>query len=127
MARVASLLSPYFEKDIPQAVRKMEAQDWAAALAEYPQYVVDEAIRWWKSADNPDRRKRPFEGDIAARCRVGMGAINAAKIYLAQPMAKPTPPREVITPKDREHRARFAAEVLEGTGYGFPKAGEGAA
>ena len=29
LARVAALLSPYYEKETPQAVREMEAEDWA--------------------------------------------------------------------------------------------------
>lgn len=69
LARVAALLSPYYEKDTPQSVRKMEAEDWLEELSGYPQWAIERAVRWWKSAENPDRRKRPLEGDIAAICR----------------------------------------------------------
>lgn len=82
MARTASLLSPYYEKDVPQGVRVMEAEDWADALADFPQWAIQKAAQWWKSADNPDRRKRPLEGDIAARARFEMQAVRAAKTRL---------------------------------------------
>jgi hypothetical protein len=78
LARVAALLSPYYEKETPQAVREMEAEDWREALAEFPRWAIERAVRWWKSADNPDRRKRPLEGDIAARCRVEMNGVPSA-------------------------------------------------
>lgn len=110
MARIAALLSPYYEKDMPQAVQMMEAQDWAEALAEYPQWVIERAVRWWKSADNPDRRKRPFEGDIAARCDVEMGGIRAANLYLALPPLQQAdePPR--VLPS-LERRVEIVAET----------------
>ncbi len=82
MARIAALLSPYYEKDTPQGVRVMEAQDWAEEIGGFPQWAVQRAVRWWKSADNPKRAKRPIEGDISARIRIEMDAINAAKIRL---------------------------------------------
>ena len=77
MARVAALLSPYYDKGTPEGVRRMEAEDWLEALAEYPQWAIERAVRWWKSADNADRRKKPLEGDIAARCKVEMRGIGA--------------------------------------------------
>jgi hypothetical protein len=82
MARVLALLNPYFDKDTPQAIREIEAEDWAAALGAYPYWAIEKAARWWKSEANADRRKRPLEGDIARRCKVEMDAVNAAKIML---------------------------------------------
>lgn len=80
-ARVAALLSPYYEKDIPHGVRKMEADDWVTELHGYPQWAIERAVRWWKSSKNPDRRKRPMEGDISARVRFEMGPVRAAETY----------------------------------------------
>lgn len=80
MARIAVLLNPYFDKDTPHGVRVAEAEDWADELSPYPEWAIDRAVRWWKSADNKDRRKRPLEGDIAARCKVEMMAVRAARI-----------------------------------------------
>lgn len=86
LARVVSLLNPYFEREAPQAIREMEAEDWAEALAEFPEWAINAAVRWWKGADNPRRSRRPVEGDIAERCRIEMGAALAAKRLLTLPM-----------------------------------------
>jgi hypothetical protein len=82
MARVAALLNPYYDKETPQVVREMEAEDWLEALAPFPQWAIERAVRWWKSAENTDRRKKPLEGDIAARCRVEMRGIGAVSELL---------------------------------------------
>lgn len=82
MARVASLLAPYFEKNIPTGVRAIEAEDWADALLGYPQWAIQKAVRWWKSDENEKRSRRPFEGDIVARVKFEMQPVNAAKIRL---------------------------------------------
>lgn len=86
LARVLSLLNPYFEKETPQSAREMEAEDWVIALADYPQWAIQNAVRWWKGPENPDRKRRPLEGDIAARCRKEMDAVSAAKLMLAKPI-----------------------------------------
>ena len=111
MARIAALLSPYYEKSVPAGVRDMEAEDWAEALADYPQWAIQKAVRWWKSEGNPDRRKRPLEGDIAARCRKEMDAVFAAEINLRREADhKPEPKRERISPER-------ANEILAEAGY----------
>lgn len=114
MARVAALLSPYYDKDTPQAVREIEAEDWLEALAEYPQWAIERAVRWWKSADNDQRRKRPLEGDIAARCRVEMRGIKALPDLLGrrarwQPQA----------PQSRQNRvdAETASRIMQEAGF----------
>jgi hypothetical protein len=116
-ARVAALLSPYYEKDIPQAVRKMEAEDWEQALSGFPQWAIERAVRWWKSDANTDRRKRPLEGDIAARCRVEMdGVASASKVLeMKQRGAEHMPePRERLT-------ADRAAEIMRDVGFGVKR------
>lgn len=105
MARVAALLSPYFEKDTPRAVREMEAEDWLDALGEYPQWAIERAVRWWKSADNQDRRKRPMEGDIAARCNAEMRDFQAVPAILRRKISPPfvyqprQPERQRVSPE----------------------------
>ncbi len=123
MARIAALLSPYYEKDVPQAVRMMEAEDWAEALADYPQWAIQNAVRWWKSEHNADRRRRPMEGDIAAACRKEMDAVRAAAFILSQPLAAPPAPSlpRPDAPTAEERRAiaqRAMAEVFEGKKFG---------
>lgn len=114
MARVAALLNPYFEKDTPQAVREIEAEDWAVALRGIPQWALENAVRWWKSADNPDRRKRPLEGDIAARCKVEMMAVRAAQINLnaTGKTYQPQPSeREAMDDATRAERSQSLTEL----------------
>jgi len=116
-ARVAALLSPYYEKDIPQAVRKMEAEDWEQALSGFPQWAIERAVRWWKSDANTDRRKRPLEGDIVARCRVEMdGVASASKVLeMKQRGAEHKPePRERMLPER-------AAEIMRDVGFGVKR------
>lgn len=120
LARIAALLSPYYEKDVPQAVRRIEAEDWVAALSDFPQWAIERSVRWWKSADNPNRRKRPLEGDIAARCKAEMAPIRAAHIALAagEPVrSAPQPERcaERLIPL-AERRAR-ASEIVQQAGF----------
>jgi hypothetical protein len=115
LARVAALLSPYYEKETPQAVREMEAEDWREALAEFPRWAIERAVRWWKSADNSDRRKRPLEGDIAARCRIEMNGVPSAVKMLelrrtGPDFSKKEEPREPIS-KER------AAEIMRQAGF----------
>ena len=116
-ARVAALLSPYYEKDIPQAVRKMEAEDWEQALSGFPQWAIERSVRWWKSDANTDRRKRPLEGDIVARCRVEMdGVASASKVLEMKQRGiehKPEP-RERLT-------AERAAEIMRDVGFGVKR------
>lgn len=118
MARVLALLNPYFDKDTPQAIREIEAEDWAAALGAYPYWAIEKAARWWKSDANADRRKRPLEGDIARRCKVEMDAVSAAKIKLASGIAgrayeEQRPQRsEAEMAEMRERMARVGNETL---------------
>lgn len=105
MARVLALLNPYFDKDTPQAIREIEAEDWAAALAGKPYWAIEKAARWWKSDENPDRRRRPLEGDLVARVKREMDAVSAARIMLD---GKYHAPR-----KDEQRPQRTEAEMAE--------------
>ena len=116
-ARVAALLSPYYEKDTPQGVREMEARDWEQALSGFPQWAIERAVRWWKSDANTDRRKRPLEGDIVARCRAEMdGVASASKVLEMKQRGiehKPEP-RERLT-------ADRAAGIMRDVGFGVKR------
>ena len=118
MARVLALLNPYFDKDTPQAIREIEAEDWASALSAYPYWAIEKAARWWKSDENPDRRKRPLEGDLVARTKREMDAVSAARIKLESGIAGRTheeqrPQRtEAEMAEMRERMARVGNETL---------------
>jgi hypothetical protein len=113
MARVLALLNPYFDKDTPQAIREIEAEDWAVALGEYPYWAIEKAARWWKSEDNADRRKRPLEGDIARRCRMEMDAINAARVKLQSPTheLRRSAPEPYVDPRSDEEREQMRKKI----------------
>ena len=118
-ARVAALLSPYYEKDIPQSVREMEAEDWREALREFPQWAIERAVRWWKGEENPDRRKRPMEGDIAARCRLEMNGVSSAVLMLELCSSVRNP---VQQEEPRERISKEAAnEIMAQAGFAAKK------
>jgi len=121
MARVASLMLPYFEKDTAQVVRKMELEDWSKALGEFPKWAINDAVFWWKSDDNKNRRKIPLHGDIVARVKIEMGAVRAANIKLK---ASNDPPRtdfpvipEYTKPTDGPSRAERANRIMQEGGF----------
>ena len=121
-ARILALLSPYFEKETPMAVREIEAEDWSIALRGFPQWAIDRACRWWKSDANSDRRKRPLEGDIVARCKLEMAIVKAAKIKINAGVGEDYRP-EKSTIKNRV-TAEQAAKILAKAGFS-PKKMEG--
>ena len=75
MARIGSLLHPYYAGSAPQVSIEMMAEDWAIALGEYPQWAIDAGVRWWKSRKNPEHKRKPLEGDIDAAVRRKMGFV----------------------------------------------------
>lgn len=125
MARVGALLEPYYDKGTPRSIREIEMEDWADALEEYPYWAIERAAKWWKSADNPDRRKRPIEGDIVARCKVETMVIRACKMAGGKPVLARSSVNEDRKPVSRER----AAEIMREAGFQpkrFPSVGEAA-
>lgn len=122
MARVLALLTPYFTSNVPEGVRRIEAEDWRAALDGKPQWAVEKACRWWKSEENPDHRRKPLEGDIVERVKFEMGVLSfgAMKIreydegYRQRTME---PERGPPTPEQMEQRRAFAKTVMRNAGY----------
>lgn len=93
---VLALLHPYFDKETPNAVRARISEKWQSALGQYPEWAVKRACEWWTGPDNGKRHQNPKEGDIAARCRVEMDVINAARLLLdrSKHVGQPTEYRE---------------------------------
>jgi hypothetical protein len=118
LARVAALLNPYYDKDTPNAVRKMEAEDWIEEVGPYPQWAIERAVRWWKSSENPDRRKKPLEGDISARCRVEMRGVSALPDLIERKRSgryiEPEDPRPKMSAEDRR---AIADRVMAQAGF----------
>jgi hypothetical protein len=127
MARVAALLNPYYDKDTPPMVRQMEAEDWMEQLAPFPQWAIERAVRWWKSAENADRRKKPLEGDIAARCKVEMRGIGSLPELLARKAQGRYIEQEAPRPKQSaEERKAIADRVLAAANFRLKTFGGGA-
>jgi hypothetical protein len=121
MARVLTLLLPDFTSDMPESVRRMEAEDWAEALGIFPQWAVEKACRWWRSDENPSRRRKPMTGDIQDRARHEMGVISMAKRKIVEfdrgRAAKVEPPRPDPTPEEMEKRRAFAEYTMAQFGF----------
>lgn len=117
MHRVLALLAPYYSTDIPQSVREIEAEDWLVALSEFPEWAIVNAARWWKSENNADRRKRPLEGDIAARAKLEMGivAIGEWAVKRFDQGIKPYSPAP--EPNREKISADRAAEIMIEVGF----------
>lgn len=117
LARVMSLMLPYYEKQTPQAVREMEAEDWAEALGDYPQWAIDAAVRWWKSDKNPNKNRRPVEGDITARLKVDMRPISNAQ-WKIEEFDNPRPKYGPIdAPERKPCTPEAAAEIMARAGF----------
>lgn len=126
LARVASLLSPYYEKDTPQSVREMTAEDWLVSLIGLPEWAINDAVRWWKGPDNPKRHKAPIEGDIAERVLQITDVVRAARLRVEAFDEGLLPVRAIAAPRpalpDMAARARLVDELWPGMKR-FPKSG----
>lgn len=115
LARVAALLLPYYERETPQAIREMEAEDWLEALDGLPKWAIEKSVRWWKGPDNPDRRKRPMEGDIASRAKTEAGNVRAVSSLAAR--ARNVSQRYIEPPRPSRMSAERAAEIMVEAGF----------
>ena len=127
--RIATLLNHYFVSLVPDAMMAEIANDWIAELLGLPAWAIQNAARWWMSADNTEaaRRRKPMPGDIAARARHEMGAIRLAegqanRFNAAQVVA--TPPREDPPAEDRAS-ADAVTRIMEERGFRPRKFGGG--
>lgn len=81
---MTTLLAQYFDSSLPSDVMAAVISDWLVELQGYPKWALSNAVRWWLSADNPDRRKRPMPGDIGDRARREMGLIKAGVVVVSR-------------------------------------------
>lgn len=85
------------------------AEDWQEELAPYPSWAIGKAVRWWMSAENADRRRKPLPGDIADRAKREAGILKLAKFH-AERFA-PEQPKQAETPITEEQRAEMQATL----------------
>lgn len=90
------------------------AEDWHEELCAYPAWAIGKAVRWWISADNPDRRRKPLPGDIADRAKREAGVLKLAT-HSAERFKPSTQPRPASKPITEAQRAE-TQEILRGFG-----------
>lgn len=125
---VAKTLVHYFAGAIPQNFSKSIGADYDAELAEFPAWAIVRARRWWLSADNEYRHRKPLPGDLSARARLEVGVLRYAEGAVRRfdrdgPPQAPEPPRKPLTPEELEQRRASAAEIMAevGRSTGFPR------
>lgn len=126
MARVLRMLSHYYVADAVDGALEGVADDWAWELEGLPAWAVSNAVRWWMSGENPDRRKKPMPGDISERAKHEMRALTVIDVALKRyerggnvlPF-KPEP-REELTAEERQKRAN---EIMAAAGFAVKKFG----
>lgn len=119
--RVATLLSQYFASSIPSEVMTAIAADWHEELQSYPGWALQKACRWWMSADNSERRKKPMPGDIAIRAKREMGVVKIADRAVRQfggPVSKPSVRQPPATPE-------AADAIVDAAGFKLKRFGGG--
>ncbi len=110
--RIVTLLSHYFVAQTDQRVVEAMATDWVETLRKYPAWAIHNACRWWISAENEWRHRKPLPGDIEDRCKIELAPVRAAKIMTALgPTPDPEPIRQ-IAPEDVERRKAVAEEIM---------------
>ena len=126
MARVLALLTPYFTANVPEGVRRIEAEDWRAALESKPQWAIEKACRWWKSDQNEHHGRKPLEGDILERVKIEMGILSFGAMKVreydrgyAKRMEQPEDERP--TPEQMEQRRAFAKTIMRNAGFSVPR------
>jgi hypothetical protein len=122
MARVLALLAPYFASNIPEGVRRIEAEDWRAALQQWPAWAIEKACRWWKSDENPDHRRKPLEGDIVERVRFELGVLSFGVMKVREyddgyKRRMEAPEQERPTESEMALRRKAAQDLVENLGF----------
>ncbi len=87
------------------------AEDWYAELKGQPAWAIQAACRWWMGADNPDRRRKPMPGDIAAQAKREAGITKLAEQRLRHFSATPEQPERQNPGPTEESRARMQARI----------------
>lgn len=97
------------------------ADDWNTELQGYPGWAIQNAARWWMSADNDKRRQKPMPGDIAQRCKAEIGIVKVAEMALRrfeEGRAAYTEPNE-----GERCDPETAAKIVQMAGYAVKKFG----
>ena len=79
LGRVATLQAQYYTTNLPEAMQEAIAEDWYQSLKQYPAWSIANAVRWYMSKDNPQRKSKPICGDIEERCHIELANIRYAE------------------------------------------------
>lgn len=77
--RVVSLLTHYFVAEAHPGALENVARDWKLELAEFPEWAIEDACRWWVGRENKRRRSKPLPGDIAERANRAMACVHSGR------------------------------------------------
>ena len=110
--RIKGMMAQYYEKNLEAASMAFISMDWIDALADYPQWAIDRAVRWYKSDENPRRHKAPLEGDIKERTKYELERLLPAKRLIEQ-LKKPERKEVVLTEQERKDRSDQINDVLK--------------
>lgn len=106
--QVVSLLSHYYQRDLPEQLNRLMAQDWYRNLAQFPEWAVVQGRANW--LDN--NRKKPMPADIKAEVQAVLAKYTALKIMceriLETPIEKPEP-----TPEQREKNKAAIKKMMD--------------
>lgn len=81
--RVVTLLTHYFIAEAHPAALKQIAEDWIDELAEFPEWAIEAACRWWVGRENERRSRKPLPGDISDRAAKFMAPVHAGRAKVA--------------------------------------------
>ena len=95
------------------------AEDWCQELKDFPAWAIAKAVRWWTGRNNPERRKKPLAGDIAAQAQTELGPLFVAQSAIKRfdngtALAIEETPRQPVS-KER------AAELMKEIGFNVKK------
>ena len=87
-----------------------------------PHWAIEKAVRWWKSDENPDHRRKPLEGDIVERVKFEMGILSFGAMKVREfdegfRKRHAEPEREAPSPEEMAKRREFAQGVMRQMGF----------
>lgn len=111
--RVATLLSHYFVSASDERVMSAIAEDWVETLKDYPAWAIQNACRWWMSAENQYRHRKPLPGDVEDACKREVAGIIAARTMAKLGPPERGPQREHLSPEVMEKRKSAADRIMQ--------------
>lgn len=111
--RVATLLSHFYVSSMGASEMRAIAEDWIAALGEFPNWAIQEACAEYLATET----RKPTIAAIRQLTQAKIGAVSLMRVRAMQgpgdgTRGAPQPERNGPQPADKAERARIAAEVV---------------